>query len=44
LDELYPIVTHDGKYLFFWGERNGISGAYWVSANIIKEIRAEELK
>ena len=43
-DELYPIVTPDGKYLFFLSVRNGISGAYWVSAKIIEEIRAEELK
>jgi ankyrin repeat protein len=34
-----PIVTHDGKYLFF------ISGtSYWVDASFIEELRKKELK
>jgi len=34
-----PIVTHDGKYLFF------IFGtSYWVDASFIKELRKKELK
>jgi Tol biopolymer transport system component len=40
-DELYPILTHDGKYLFFLGDRDGISGAYWVNAKIIEELKAK---
>jgi hypothetical protein len=34
-----PVVTHDGKYLFF------ISGtSYWVDASFIEELRKKELK
>jgi hypothetical protein len=38
--ELFPIVTPDGRYLFF--VRNG--DIYWVDAKIIEEFRPEELK
>jgi len=34
-----PIVTHDGKYLFFIS-----SASYWVDASFIEELRKKELK
>jgi Tol biopolymer transport system component len=42
--DICPIVTHDGKYLFFLSRRNGISGAYWVDARIIQELKPDRLK
>jgi ankyrin repeat protein len=38
-DELLPMVSGDGKNLFLRTERNGVSGIYWISANIIEELR-----
>ena len=38
--ELCPVVTADGKYLFFLSQRDGESHVYWVSAKIIDELRA----
>jgi len=38
--ELFPIVTPDGRYLFF--VRNG--DIYWVDAKIIEELKPEEIK
>lgn len=37
--ELLPIVSADGKYLFLRTERNSISGVHWIDANIIEELR-----
>ncbi len=37
--DMYPVVTHDGEYIFFLRPGNGGSCPYWVSANIIEEIR-----
>jgi ankyrin repeat protein len=41
-NELLPIVSGDGKYLFFRTERNGINGIYWVDAKIIEELKPRE--
>ena len=37
--ELCPMVTADGKYLFFLSQRDGESHAYWVRAEIIEDLR-----
>jgi ankyrin repeat protein len=39
-----PIVSHDGKYLFFLSNRLGKSDVYWVQATIIDELRGKVLK
>ena len=38
--EEYPIVSADGKYLFF--VRNG--DVYWVDARVIEKLKRKELK
>ena len=38
-------LSQDGKYLFYLGSENGISGMYWVQVDqIIKELKPKELK
>jgi len=37
--ELCPMVTADGKYLFFLSQRDGESHVYWVSAAVIEKLR-----
>lgn len=37
--ELCPIVTSDGRYLFFLSQRDGESHAYWVRADVIGKRR-----
>jgi len=37
--ELCPMVTWDGKYLFFLSQRDGESHAYWVTADVIEKAR-----
>jgi hypothetical protein len=42
-----PIISPDGKYLFFQSVRNGSGasrGLYWVSAKIIEDLKPKELK
>lgn len=39
-----PYLTPDGKYLFFTRNIYGNRDIYWVSANIIEELRPKELK
>ena len=41
--ERFPLVSPDGKYLFFLRVTDG-SDFYWVDANIIEELKPEELK
>jgi hypothetical protein len=41
-DEILPIVSRDGRYLFMRTQRNGISGVFWVDAKIIEELRPKE--
>jgi hypothetical protein len=40
--ELYPVVTLDGRFLFFLSSRDGYSRTYWVDAQIIENLRPEE--
>ena len=43
--ETTPIVSPDGKYLFFVSQRDrGLGDAYWVDARIIEELKPDELK
>ncbi len=37
--ELCPIITADGKYLFFLSMRSGLSLPYWVDAQVIEDLR-----
>jgi hypothetical protein len=52
LNKRFPIVTPDGKYLFFNSTRkiagaganepgNGAGDVYWIAAKIIEELRAK---
>jgi len=41
-DEILPMVSGDGKYLFLRTERNGIRGIYWIDAKIIEELRPKK--
>ncbi len=42
--ELYPVVSPDGKYLFFLSSRTGMSFPYWMDAGIIEELKPDEFK
>jgi hypothetical protein len=42
-NESCPIVSPDGKYLFFNSDRNGKSDIYWVDAKIIEDLKPKEL-
>lgn len=42
--ENLPIVSPDGKYLFFRSYRNGNNDIYWVDAKIIEDLKPKELK
>jgi hypothetical protein len=37
-----PLVTIDGKYLFFRDDLNGIIRPFWIDAGIIEEMRPKE--
>jgi Tol biopolymer transport system component len=37
--EVCPVVTRDGKYLFFISMRSGKPQVYWVDTKILKELR-----
>jgi Tol biopolymer transport system component len=39
-----PYVTPDGKYFFFNSNRKGSWDIYWVDANIIEELKPQDLK
>ncbi|NIO81573.1 MAG: hypothetical protein GTN53_19980, partial [Candidatus Aminicenantes bacterium] len=39
-----PIVSPDGKFLFFMSRRNGIGEFFWVDAKIIEELKPGDLK
>jgi Tol biopolymer transport system component len=34
-----PVVTPDGKYLFFTSSRGGVDDIYWVDAGIILRLK-----
>ncbi|MFH1197137.1 MAG: ankyrin repeat domain-containing protein [bacterium] len=38
--ELLPMVSNDGKYLFLRAKRNNVAGIYWINANIIGELKS----
>jgi Tol biopolymer transport system component len=42
--EVCPVVTRDGKYIFFISMKSGKPQMYWVDAKIINELKPEELK
>ena len=43
--ETTPVVSPDGKYLFFVSQRDRDTGnAYWVDARILEELKPDELK
>jgi len=43
--DLCPVITPEGKYLFFVSRRdNGAFKLYWVSAKFIEELKPTELK
>jgi len=37
--DMYPIVTPDGKYLFFLSDRDGGSCPFWVSSKVIENLK-----
>ena len=37
--EFCPMVSHDGKYLFFSTKRNGEGDIFWVDAKIIESLK-----
>ena len=39
--ELCPVVSPDGKYLFYTGRVDGGYGVYWVDASLIWELRPD---
>lgn len=41
--EILPMVSPDGKYLFMRSERNGVNGIYRADAKIIEELRPKDL-
>jgi ankyrin repeat protein len=38
-----PFLTYDGKFLFFQSDKNGMDQYYWVSAELIEDLRPDEL-
>ena len=39
-----PILSPDGKYLFFSSSRSGRGDVYWIDADVINELKPDELK
>ena len=39
LEGLCPLLSPDGKYLFYNGSVDGVRGIYWVRASIIKGLK-----
>jgi ankyrin repeat protein len=44
LEGLCPLVSHDGKYIFYNGHVNGIRGIYWVEASITQDLKPNSAK
>lgn len=42
-NDLCPIVTPDGKYLFYLTSKSGIYGPHWVDAQLIEDLRPKDL-
>jgi ankyrin repeat protein len=43
-NEICPIVSADGRYLFFNSSRRGNDDNYWVEASFIEDLRREALR
>lgn len=43
-NEMWPVISPDGKYLFFASNRNGSVDVYWIDTKIIKELKPDHLK
>jgi len=43
-NDLCASLTHDGKYLFFLSQKDGLSRVYWISAKIIEELKQKSFK
>ncbi len=41
-NEFTPLITPDGKYLFFASDRTGNDEIYWVDARIIEDLKSSE--
>ena len=42
--DICPILSHDGKYLFFNSARAGDDDNYWVEASFIEDLRREAIR
>ena len=42
--EIWPIVSPDGKYLFFTSYRGGEQDIYWINTSFIGKLKPDELK
>ncbi len=42
--ELCPVVSPDGKFLFFTGHKDGLAFVYWVDAGILDDYKPDEDK
>jgi hypothetical protein len=43
-NEDHPMLTTDGKYMFFSRENQATLEIYWVDAKIIEELKPKEVK
>jgi ankyrin repeat protein len=43
-NELWPVISPDGRYLFFASNRNGTVDVYWIDSKIFKEFKSDEMK
>jgi Tol biopolymer transport system component len=39
--ELYPVVSPDGNYLFFLSNRDGAHNVYWVDFEVVRRLISE---
>jgi len=42
--EYCPMLSPDGKYLFFTSKKTGNGDIYWVDARIIEHLKPKDLK
>lgn len=42
--EFCPMISPDGKYLFFSSRRRGNEDIYWVDAKVIENLKPQEIK
>lgn len=40
--DICPVVTDDGKYLFFLSQRDGESHVYWIGTEAIEKLRPDK--